>query len=181
MLYKTVTSLKQGQKQAFFLTLDMLIVVVSYVFSVVLFMGPTALSGNLVAASNDLFAMMCVAAALATYFGLHKVKLKSYEMQGMLSSGWVALAITASGIAFSLLDTSVAATTGTTATPASRAQRSSDRQNGRRKYAVSSRGGPDTIAMTHCECSTPSRIAASSRFGIFTSSHTHSPRCMSSL
>ncbi|MBW4972541.1 Nucleotide sugar epimerase/dehydratase [Roseovarius sp. EC-HK134] len=107
MLYKTVTSLKQGQKQAFFLTLDMLIVVLSYGFSMVLFLGPSALSSNLSAASNDLFAMMCIAAALATYFGLHKVKLKSYEMQGMLSSGWVALAITASGLAFSALDPDV--------------------------------------------------------------------------
>lgn len=107
MLYKTVTSLKQGQKQAFFLTLDMLIVVLSYGFSMVLFLGPSALSSNLSAASNDLFAMMCIAAALATYFGLHKVKLKSYEMQGMLSSGWVALAITATGLAFSALDPDV--------------------------------------------------------------------------
>ncbi|WP_417727407.1 polysaccharide biosynthesis protein [Roseovarius sp.] len=98
MLYKTVTSLKQGQKQVFFLTLDLLIVALSHVLSLFLVLGAGTFDADIRAVSSDLFVMMCVAAAVGTYFGLHKVKLKSYEMQGMLNSGWVALAITGAGI-----------------------------------------------------------------------------------
>lgn len=103
MLYRTVTTLKQSQKQAFFLTLDMTVLVLSYASSLLLMLGPDEFSRAGDRAFNELLLLMSVAAALATYFGLHKVKLKSYEMQGMLNSGWVALAITGSGVAGSLL------------------------------------------------------------------------------
>ncbi|WP_040650588.1 polysaccharide biosynthesis protein [Roseovarius sp. 217] len=109
MLYRTVTTLKQGQKQTFFLTLDMLIVAISYLAARVLLLGPSSLAAAGDAVLSELLVMMCTAAAVATYFGLHKVKLKSYEMQGMLNSGWVALAMTASGVAGSLLPGSAAA------------------------------------------------------------------------
>lgn len=103
MLYRTVTSLNQGQKQAFFLTLDMILVILSHISSFVLILGPSSIDLKGDAVINQLLLMVCVAGAVATYFGLHKVKLKSYEMQGMLNSGWVALAITISGIAGSAL------------------------------------------------------------------------------
>ncbi|WP_297773560.1 nucleoside-diphosphate sugar epimerase/dehydratase [uncultured Roseovarius sp.] len=98
MLYRIVTALTQGQKQAFFLSLDMVILVFSHSLSLLLVFGADAFQQDSSVLFNELILMMCVAAGVATFFGLHKVKLKSYEMNGMLNSGWVALSIVGSGL-----------------------------------------------------------------------------------
>lgn len=97
MLFQIITGLSQRQKQIFFLLIDLLIVVISYLFAAYLMLGLAPHDALASQSFIGLVTMVSVATIVGTLHGLHNVKLKSYEMQGMLSSGMVSVWITASG------------------------------------------------------------------------------------
>ena len=84
---------------------------------------------------------------------------------------------------------SSSSTVGWTGTPDSKAQRSSLQHHSRRRYALLSGGsdgcrgftqGPVTMAIRHCELTTPSFMALASLHSMFTSSQHEKPRFDSS-
>lgn len=103
MLYELCTSLSRAQKSWILLAIDLLTIVVAFVLSQALLLGRLPAWSELQASLPFLAAMLAVGAGLIVKFGLHRIKLNAYEMQGVMGTTWVAVAMGGAGVVVNAL------------------------------------------------------------------------------
>jgi len=103
MFYNFVNSLRSSHKHAIFLAMDLVLAVIAYGAASAMFLGSNWMNALSVDSLIDIAAILAVVAALSVKFGLNKVKLNSYEMQGMVDSAFIAVAIVGISVINSLL------------------------------------------------------------------------------
>jgi len=103
VLYDIVTSLSRHQKRLIILTIDVLLIIVSYVLARTLLLWPDGLHVDGVSAAVELAVMALAGGTAILLLGLHKVKLNAYQMQGVIESAFVAGVMATGGIAASMV------------------------------------------------------------------------------
>lgn len=103
MFYKFVNSLRPAQKHFIFLGIDLVLAVTAYAVASAMLFGDRWMSaltlGNLV----DIAVILAVVGGLSVKLGLNKVKLNTYEMQGMVDSAFIAVTLVGVGVIASFL------------------------------------------------------------------------------
>ena len=103
MFYEFVNSLRSSHKHAIFLAIDLVLAVIAYGAASAMFLGSNWMNALSVGSLIDIAAILAVVAALSVKLGLNKVKLNAYEMQGMVASAFIAVAIVGISVINSLL------------------------------------------------------------------------------
>ena len=111
MVFNLTETLSRAQKSWILFAIDIALIVVAYLLAALLLSGTEMWMTIPDAAAMDLAVVMGVGATMTALLGLHRLRLRAYQMQGVLQSALVALAMAVAG---ALVSVSVAAT----ATPA---------------------------------------------------------------
>ncbi len=93
MLHKFAVSLTRAQKRAILLTVDVLLIGLAHLLSRLVILGPSQAIPTSFEAWATTIALMVAGAVFILLQGLHRVKLNAYEMQGMLGTTGVAMAL----------------------------------------------------------------------------------------
>ncbi|MCJ7871001.1 nucleoside-diphosphate sugar epimerase/dehydratase [Phaeobacter sp. J2-8] len=103
MLYSLLVRMSRGQKAVIIATIDFCLVVLSFVGANSLLVGQVPSFEVLRASLPYLAVMGPVALAVVLYFDLHRTKLISYELKGVLQTALVAAAVGVSGLLTSVM------------------------------------------------------------------------------
>ena len=103
MFYDFVNSLRSSHKHAIFLAIDLVLAVIAYGAASAMFLGGNWQSTLSVDTLIDIAVILVVVGTLSVKLGLNKVKLNAYEMQGMVASAFIAVAIAGVSVISSLL------------------------------------------------------------------------------
>lgn len=103
MIYNFVISLKRPQKRFILLSVDSICVVISLLLALWLSSRALPLDMALQTGAKFLMVQLVVGYALAQLFGLHRIKLIAFELQGVIETGYVAAALGVSGAAVNFM------------------------------------------------------------------------------
>ncbi|MEM6578508.1 MAG: nucleoside-diphosphate sugar epimerase/dehydratase [Pseudomonadota bacterium] len=103
MLYRLAVSLTRKQKSGVLFGLDLILIAMSHLCAVFLLVGPGDAAHPIGATLISLGVMLVVGGALISILGLHRIKLKTYQMQGVPETVLVALLICLAGALSTLL------------------------------------------------------------------------------
>jgi len=93
MLHKFAVSLTRAQKRAILLLVDIFLIGLAHVLSRLVILGPSQAIPTSGDAWTTLVALLLAGTAFILLQGLHRIKLNAYEMQGMLETAAVAIAL----------------------------------------------------------------------------------------
>jgi FlaA1/EpsC-like NDP-sugar epimerase len=93
MLYNIAVNLTRSQKRAIILSIDVILIAISYGLARLIILGPGATLSIDPQVLLTLAALMAVGTLITVGQGLHRIKLNAYEIQGMLETGSVALGL----------------------------------------------------------------------------------------
>ena len=93
MLHKFAVSLTRAQKRAILLLVDIFLIGLAHVLSRLVILGPSQAIPTSGDAWITLIALLLAGTAFILLQGLHRIKLNAYEMQGMLETAAVAIAL----------------------------------------------------------------------------------------
>lgn len=111
MFFNRIDTLDRAQKSWLLFALDIALIPLAYLSAALLLSGTEMWMTVPDAAVTDLAVVMGVGATITALLGLHRIRLAAYQMQGVLQSAMVALAMAAAGSFVSIVAT-------TSATPA---------------------------------------------------------------
>jgi FlaA1/EpsC-like NDP-sugar epimerase len=103
MLYNLAISLTRSQKRALILSIDVVLVGLSYALACWLLLGLSWIAANPGVALRDMIILLVMGGAVTTLMGLHKIKLNAYEMQGVIESAFVAVMLIGTGVLAALI------------------------------------------------------------------------------
>ncbi|HFQ14773.1 MAG TPA: polysaccharide biosynthesis protein [Rhodobacteraceae bacterium] len=93
MIHNLAVSLTRNQKSRILLFLDMGNAVLAFYLAWVLVIGRIPALAEIIGTTRFPLAMIVASILLTRWFGLHRTKLNAYELQGMLESGTIAVAL----------------------------------------------------------------------------------------
>ena len=102
MLYSLLVRMSRGQKGFVIASIDLALIVFSFVGANSLLIGRMPTLQVLRASLPYLSVMLPVGLAVILYLGLHRKKLITYELKGVLQSGFMAVTVGLSGVATSI-------------------------------------------------------------------------------
>ena len=97
MLYKLAISLTRFQKYTILLVSDMILIGISYFATIKLLLGEHSIFPTPMALGIELAILLIVGTSLTIWFGLHKVKLNAYQIQGIIETSFVTLGLVVAG------------------------------------------------------------------------------------
>ena len=100
MLYKIVVSMKRRNKETIIFALDLLLLVAAFLAAQLLTITPTPSLSDLFTNSLSLLVIVPVGGAIINFYGLHRIKLNAYGLQGMIETATVATVVGVSGLVF---------------------------------------------------------------------------------
>ncbi|MCP5036686.1 MAG: polysaccharide biosynthesis protein [Rhodobacteraceae bacterium] len=103
MTYDFAKSLTRSQKRNILLLADMVNAIAAFLLAWAVVRGTTLPGAEILEASKFFTVLMLTSLVLTLSFGLHRIKLNAFELQGMLEIGVVAIALGLTGVLANLL------------------------------------------------------------------------------
>ena len=103
MFYKLAMTLSRAQKSWILLAMDTVLIALSYALAALLFSGGGSGTSLPDATLTDLAVLLVAGAALMALFGLHRIKITAYQMQGLTKSALLAVILSGIGALASAL------------------------------------------------------------------------------